>query len=302
MKPYCRPFDNSRLVEHFVKNVLEITETKECRKAINKIIDAELQNSSLNEKTTLLHDDFRDLDYKTEISRKGLRKRIFEELIENERLDDDDKIKLGLGGAIPHGKKIQDKKQAFLVIGLPASGKSVVTSMISDNYGAVILDSDFAKRKLPEYRTTYIGASLVHDESNRIVFGSIDDECNMLEYCCNLNFNIVIPKIGHNIDEILEFTDTLKKDFGYDVHLTLVSLDRKKATKRAYFRFVKSKRYVPLSLIFDWYSNEPILTYYRIRNHNNFTSYGKISTDVPIGDPYIFIEASDGNPALLFKK
>lgn len=302
MKPYCRPFDNSRLVEHFVINVLEITDTKECRKAINKITNAELQNSSINDKTTLLHDDFRDLDYKTDISRKNLRKRIFEELIKNERLDDDDKIKLGLGGALPRGKKIQDNRQAYLVIGLPASGKSIITNLISDNYGAVILDSDFAKRKLPEYKTTNIGASLVHDESNCIVFGSVDGECNLLEYCCNLNYNIVIPKIGHNYKEILEFSDTLKNNFGYDIHLTLVSLDRKKATKRAYYRFVKTKRYVPLSLIFDWYSNEPILTYYRIKNSSIFSSYGKVSNDVPIGEPFKFIEASEGNPALLFKR
>lgn len=303
MKPYCRPFENSRLIEHFVKNVLEITDPNECRKAINRIINAELQNSSINGKVTLLYDDFRELKYKSEESRQLLRKRIFEELISKERLLDDDKIKLGLGGALPYGGKVQDKKQAYIVIGLPASGKSSITSTISDHYGAIILDSDFAKRKLPEYRTTNIGASLVHDESNLVVFGSRSNEYNMLEYCSGLNYNIVIPKIGHDVDDILDFSETLKKDWKYDIHLTLVSLDRKKATIRAYNRFAKTKRYVPLNLIFDWYSNEPILAYYRIRNNELFSSYGKISTDVPFGDPYVFIEARDSsNPAILFNK
>lgn len=301
MKPYCRPFNDERLIEHFVINILEIRNTAQCKKAIKSITNAELQMAGIKDNNfTLNSDSYRDLEFKNEEKRIELRKRIFEELIKFERLEKDDKIKLGTGGALPKDKKIKSEKQAFLLIGLPASGKSTVTNKISDYYGAVILDCDYAKRKLPEYNKTYIGASLVHNESNLIVFGKKgSNELNVLEYCCMKGYNIVIPKIGHDLEDVLDFTKNLK-ELGYDVHITLVSLDRKKATQRAYCRFIESKRYVPLNLIFDWYSNEPIITYYRLKDNNIYSSYGAISTDVGINEPFICKEYNFNNPAKLF--
>ena len=63
------------------------------------------------------------------------------------------------------------RKQAFVLIGLPASGKSSIAVDIADKYGALLLDSDLAKRKLPEYKVYPWGASLVNAESSLIVFG-----------------------------------------------------------------------------------------------------------------------------------
>ena len=65
---------------------------------------------------------------------------------------------------------LKKDKQAFYVIGLPASGKSEVAGLLSDNYGAIILDSDYAKRKFPEYQAE-CGATIVHEESSMVVFG-----------------------------------------------------------------------------------------------------------------------------------
>jgi len=297
MKSFCRPLDNDRLVEDFVLNILEISDDRQCNNAINLIVNAELQLKGLGNKSTLNHDSFRDRKYLTDEKRKELRKRIFEELISNERLENDDDIILGRGGALPTGKQVTKNKQAYIIIGLPASGKSTIANIIADKYCCMILDSDYAKRKLPEY-TKPAGASLVHDESDEIVFGEQNTiDFNLLEFCCACGNNIVIPKIGHKQNRILDLARTLV-DWEYSIHLILISLDRQKATKNAYRRFKKTKRYVPLSLIFDEYSNEPILTYYRIKENELFTSYGAISTD---GEPK-YIESSDGNPAILFKK
>ncbi len=296
MNSYCRPLDNARLVEHFVEKVLCITDDKECNKAIDLIVRAELQHKGIENNSTLQHNDFRHRNFKTEDKRKNLRRRIFEELVSFERPASDDSIKLGFGGALPEGKKLQKSKETFIIIGLPASGKSSIASKIADNYGAIILDSDFAKRKFPEFKWE-TGASLVHEESDEIIFGEQkEDDFSLLEFCCELGNNIVIPKIGHRPSKILTLAETLHNDWNYKVNLTLVSLDRQKATIRAYNRFKKTKRYVPLSLIFDGYANDPILTYYRIKNNKLFTSYGKLSTD---GDTSI-VEASKGNPAKLF--
>ncbi len=300
MDSYRRPLDDARLVQLFAENILEITNPRKLEKAVQIILEAELQLKGIDNKSTLRYDSFRYPNYVDRKSRKNLHKRIFEELCFFERPNNDDNIKLGYGGALPIGNKPEKERQAYFVIGLPASGKSGITNNISDKYRAIILDSDFAKRKFPEFKMD-IGASLVHEESSDIVFGEQKVvEYSMLEYCYTGGFNVVIPIISADVRRILSLTEGLKT-YNYDVHITLVSLDRKKATQRAFNRFVKTKRYVPLSLIFDEYANDPILSYYRLRDKSCFKSYGKVSTDVPFGCPPKFIEGSEGNPAKMFE-
>ena len=69
---------------------------------------------------------------------------------------------------------------------LPASGKSTIANSIADLYGAYIIDSDFAKRKIPEFGHEF-GASIVHEESSIITFGSrkpkYNDEFSLYEFC-----------------------------------------------------------------------------------------------------------------------
>lgn len=99
-----------------------------------------------NGKPTLRYDSYRNPSYFDYKSRNKLHKQIFEELCSFERPIDEDKIRLGFGGALPIGKKPQMNRQAYFVIGLPASGKSAISNRISDTNGAIILDSDYAKR------------------------------------------------------------------------------------------------------------------------------------------------------------
>ena len=85
---------------------------------------------------------------------------------------------------------------------------------------------------------------------------------------------------------------SLLKEAGYDVYLISVDLDRQKATQRAYNRFIETKRYVPLSLIFDGYGNQATLNYFKIKQQNRevFLGFAQISTDVPLGEPVELIE------------
>lgn len=301
---YVRPLADNILAKAFVEGVLKFQETKKINAATISIMQAELHLETMNSKPTLRFMEFRSPEYKTDEARGALRRRILNELIQKIRLDNDDKIKLGKGGALPQ-TEIKKGKKAFFITGLPASGKSGIANKIADAEGAVILDSDYAKRKLPEFAQGQYGASVVHDESAVIVFGDEKDESalNLKGYCLSEDYNVVIPKIGNSEESLLELAAYFK-GFGYSVHLTLVSLDRQKATVRAYERFAKSKRYVPLSLIFDVYSNDPTLTYYRLKQRQTqqdvFASFGKVSTDVALGERPRFIEASDGNPASLF--
>ena len=125
-----------------------------------------------------------------------------------------------------------------------------------------------------------------------------------INFCHVLNsegINIVIPKIGDSSESIMELTKQLKR-FGYHVHLTLLGLDRKVATFRAVKRFHATSRYVPLSIVYDVYGNEPTISYYRIKNFHSdeFVSLGMLSNDVSLGSKPIVVESAVGNPAQLF--
>jgi hypothetical protein len=82
-----------------------------------------------------------------------------------------------------------------------------------------------------------------------------------------------------------------------------VSLDRKKATIRAIGRFIKTGRYVPLGLIFDGYANDPLNTYFFMKDGidietNPFDSFALISTDVKENDPPRTLQATSNSPIL----
>lgn len=275
---YARPMNNNELAFDFLTKALLMDE-KEADEVSQFVMKAERLLESMSLKSTLESNENRRPLYKDDEKRKNLRRKIFDELKDIERLDDDESITLEKGGARPK-TNLKEDREAILIIGLPASGKSSVANKIADKYGAFIIDSDYAKRKIPEFGHEF-GASIVHEESALITFGSNEskyrDEFNLYEYCIAKGYNMVIPKIGSDCDSIRKLRTTLiEKE--YSVHLVLVSLDREEACRRALQRYLKTTRYVPLGLVFDTYSNEPILTYYRLREDSCWASVGKLST------------------------
>jgi len=301
---YARLLRDQDQVEHFLSDVLEM-DTKSLPGIDYKIVQGEMGLIDLDIRAqTLDNTKFRDRNYKDEKSRWVLRQQIIDELLHLQRPADDDAICLGTGGALPL-TSLASAKQAFLLIGLPASGKSGIANLISDAYKAIILDSDFAKRKLPEYANYMHGATVVHEESSQIVFNFKDNPNNIesvWQTSLKSGHNLVIPKIGQNASSILQLTEKLT-DLGYQVHLTLVSLLKREATIRAVHRFYETKRYVPLGLIFDGYGNDPCLTYHLLKNRmpERFVSFGAISTNVPKGDKPFSIDLTKGNPAEQFE-
>lgn len=297
---FARPLHDNELTSVFLKKVLGYRDCPETGDLAIKVTKAELLLDTMISRDTLKGASYRHPSYSKDESRVSLRQEIFEELIAMGRPGSDDEVAKGIGGiAPPEGVDICADKQAFILIGLPASGKSSVSNRIADKYGAFIVDSDFAKRKFPEFKDEY-GAALVHEESTLVTFGSEDkafsEEPNVIGFCTAQGINMVIPKIGAKAESIRNLRNTLIEK-GYSVHLTLVKADRLCATKRALTRFEKTSRYVPISLIFDGYSNDPILTYYYTRADKEWTSTGCICTE---SNPTIKIESTDNNPAELY--
>ena len=286
---YSRPLDNPDAVLNFTTKTLGIN-LKE--KQIAAIVKAEhdMRSEIKPDLFTLNGNYFRCKSYKTESNRWKLRKKIVQELYDLPRLDDDDKIKLGCGGAKPQ-TIVKKDAQAYIIIGLPAAGKSSISSKLADYTGSYVLDSDFAKRKLPEFK--HYGATIVHEESDMLIFprhveGKPADFQSLFEKCVKEKINICTLKIGYSTAGIIELCHKFST-YKYKIHIVLVALDRQKATIRAINRFNNTKRYVSLGLIFDCYANDPTLTYYRLKALHDenplFESMCKISTDVPKGSP-----------------
>ncbi|NLR81757.1 zeta toxin family protein [Chitinophaga eiseniae] len=257
------------------------------------------------DENTLISTKHRDRNYKDDIPRWSLRKEIINELFTLPRLENDDDTILGSGGSLPISG-IKNEKKAFILIGPPASGKSTIANNISEHHGAIILDSDYAKRKLPEFDYD-CGATLVQEESNRILFGFSDNNPqnikSVYELALDNGYNLVIPKVGQDPGSIIKMADFLAKT-GYEIHLTLISLRRRDATIRALRRFNNTKRYVPLGYVFDQVGNDPLLTYYIIKEKGKqfFSTFGAVSTEVNLSDHPKCIDLQGDNPAALYEK
>lgn len=278
---YTRKLDEPKLVEHFLRTVLQVenvtqNDIKELTKVENELAQLDIEKSTHNDKTKW------HKPYNSPKSRADLRKLIADELYSKKRLSKDDLITFGSGGSKP--KNLKNERKAYIIIGLPAAGKSGIANKVADLTGAYILDNDYAKRKIPEFHNSEIGATITHNESELIVFG-LDSVRNFTNFtplffqCVQKGHNLVIPKIGAKQKSVTEIVDILTTNCGYEVHLILVNLNRQFATKRALGRYKDSRRYVPLSLIFDGYANDPTITYFRLQEIDvGFSSFGEIDT------------------------
>ncbi|MES2261330.1 MAG: zeta toxin family protein [Pseudomonadota bacterium] len=309
---FSRPLGDQFNVEHFLGNCLGIEEQGdwllshgiEFFNLAQRIRDAENANKGVTGEPTIDHQNNRDRKFRDDKSRSALRSQILSELINQDRLDDDDQIKLGPGGGGAKPKGMDEPvagKQAYFIVGLPASGKSSLVTQTADQLGAMIIDSDFAKRKLPEYNGSFAGANLVHKESSLVILGGTKAP-SLLGYCKAAGFNMVIPTVGSDFEDIVATAKALKES-GYSVHLSATILHRKEAAIRAASRFLKTERYVPLGLIFDGYANDPVMHYYRERSLYQpggfWSSMGSICTDVVNGK----VEFTDSaNPVYLRMK
>lgn len=305
MRSNSRSLETRKQIEDFIKFTLHydyLSDTK-VRGIIPKIVDSEMGVQKFNEKNqTLFNHEMRAEEHRDDLERRRLRKRIVNELYTLKRLDNDDHIKLGKGGALPQSE-LRSERKAFVITGLPASGKSFIATQVAEDYGAIMIDSDFAKRKLPEFDDHYYSASIVHEESIQITHGFSDTDepiKSLYDLCLENCNNIVIPRIGQNPSQILKLSSSLKNTFDYEVHLIHVSLPKKDATLRAINRFAETKRYVPLGLIYDIYGNDPSHCYYylRCKKQDSFTTMGAIST---LNRPAKCIDSQGNSPVLKYE-
>ena len=135
----------------------------------------------------------------------------------------------GDGAAKKEGK-------VWLVLGVPASGKSTFSDPLVEREGALLIDSDEAKKMLPEFSNGLL-AGAVHEESAAIADAAIKRAVVNRD-------NLVLPLVGKTMSNLQEKIGGLK-EAGYEVNLIYVDLPVEKAIERTKARFRHTGRLVP---------------------------------------------------------
>lgn len=188
-------------------------------------------------------------------------------------------------GAVSFLGDIQCDKRLDIVIGLPAAGKSsALAEPISGICQSRIIDSDEAKKLLPEYSNGW-GAGIVHKESQQI-------SEKQLKKVMSKGENIVYPRVGGDCEELKNYISKAKKQ-GYKVYIHYNDLNQNKALGRMLTRFLETGRFISPDLITK-YGNSIENTYQTLKKSGIIDGYSKWSNDVPLGHRPKLIECSDG--------
>lgn len=201
--------------------------------------------------------------------REGIQNGVYNRLQKSGSAVTDDSGHVSLTGEIRREKRLD------IVIGLPASGKSsALVEPISEMYHSRIIDSDEAKKLLPEYNDGW-GAGIVHKESQLIADRQFKAAVRNGE-------NITYPRVGGDCDELTNIIAAVKKQ-GYSVYIHFNELDRNKALGRMINRFLETGRYIKPELVTKC-GNGISATYETLKNHSELVDgFSKWNNDVPLG-------------------
>lgn len=180
--------------------------------------------------------------------------------------------------------KVDQNKEAFLIIGPPAAGKSTVfANPISKENNARIIDSDDVKKKLPEFDNGY-GAGRVQRESAMIAD-------NALAIATDRGDNVVIPRVGG--ESVVALARGLKLK-GYKVHLKLNDVSTESSVTRAMTRFAMTGRYLDPSYLKS-IGDKPVRTFKKYANDKTlFDDAEWKNNDVPFGaEPKLIWKTGD---------
>jgi len=126
-------------------------------------------------------------------------------------------------------------REATIILGPPASGKSAFAEQIAGVRRAALVDPDDAKKLFTEFRGG-IGANAVHEESALL-------SAAVLNRFAAYGANLVLPKVGGGVASIQQLTDALKAA-GYKINLVNMEVSEDRAYSRAIGRFLNTGRLI----------------------------------------------------------
>jgi Mrp family chromosome partitioning ATPase len=104
---------------------------------------------------------------------------------------------------------VENGRVATIVIGPPAAGKSTISTQLARETRAAIVDTDEAKKVIPEYYGG-IGQRAVHAESVELMWG----QGGVADRLMKEGANLVVPRVGTDVGDIRRLVDALAKE-GY---------------------------------------------------------------------------------------
>lgn len=264
--------DKQYIANKIVDNL--IYDKKEKPHLIEKIYHLELESKLLFNYSTYQSHIFRNLKYKDSSDRNALKRKILKELIFFDVPISEENICFGSGGCAP---SFVTKHNFFQIIGLPGSGKTYMANIISKKYGAYLVDSDFAKRKFPEFESFSCSSSLLHEEANELTYSL--ERNSLFKYCIQNRFSMVVPRIGYLYESLSNTLKSIKKT-GYNVYLILMDINSIESIKNCYKRYVKTGRYIPLLKILNDCGSLPKKNYDLIKKYNYISGYALITSNL----------------------
>ena len=202
--------------------------------------------------------------------REAIRKQVYDRLMSYGSAVT--KVVDGRGRTVYNGE-VRNDRRADIIIGLPASGKSsALVDPISSKYKSMLIDSDEAKKLIPEFNDGF-GAGYVHGESKDIVGRVYDDVTDEGK-------NVVIPIVGSSYAKLKdEYIDDLRQK-GYKVYVHMADINPNVAAGRNLRRFAETGRFVDLEVTSFKYGNKPREVFERVKKEGVSDGYSRIDTTV----------------------
>jgi N12 class adenine-specific DNA methylase/predicted kinase len=130
------------------------------------------------------------------------------------------------------------ERKAFIVIGLPGSGKGTVSSVLRDRARAVHITCDDCKLMIPEYEGGFNSMG-VHEESSEMAAEAVDQL--LVD-----GTNLILEKVGSSDHSIAKAARQFREE-GYTVSLIYAAVPHAVAMERAISRYRRTGRIVPLA-------------------------------------------------------
>ncbi len=174
-------------------------------------------------------------------------------------------------------------KQAYILIGNIASGKSTYAKQIEDSTHSIIIDPDRYKMGENTENGYFEGlTSLYKEPTDR---ERMQDPCSIankmtLDLVSNCGMNLIMPKAATSLEKLERQLDILTRR-NYDIHLILVETPLTDCADRNYYRYLVKEyskkgnehgRFVPVSVITN-IGDGSYQTFVKAMNGKRFKSF-----------------------------